>query len=150
MNLESFGFSTRALVITFSLASFSYPGQWSAFAAEPAEMSLELNKLEPGDKGCRAYLVIDNRSEAQYSAYKLDLVLFRPDGVIGKRLLLDLAPIKAHKRTVKIFTIDDMPCDGFANILINDTVDCRADTSPVENCLSRIELKSLASAQLTK
>jgi hypothetical protein len=140
----------RAWLVALGLivAGYQWPGP--AFAAEPADLSLELNKLEPGEKGCRAYMVVDNRAETSYSAFKLDLVLFRPDGVIRKRLLLDLAPIKARKRTVKIFTIDDTPCDGFASILINDTAECRADTGPVESCLSRLDLKSLASAQLTK
>lgn len=121
-----------------------------AFALEPADISLELNKLEPGENGCRAYMVIDNRAESAFSAFKLDLVLFRPDGVIGKRFILDLAPIKAHKRTVKIFTIDGTPCDGVANILINDVSECRADTGPVENCMARLDLKSLSPVQLTK
>ena len=77
-------------------------------------------------------------------------VLFRPDGVIGKRLLLDLAPLKAHKRMVKIFTIDDTPCDSFSSILINDVTDCRTETDPVENCLDHLTLKSLSPVQLTK
>jgi hypothetical protein len=125
-------------------------GAGMAAAAEQADLTLELNKLEPGEKGCRAYLVIDNRAEIAYAAFKLDLVLFRPDGVIGKRLLLDLAPIKSRKRTVKIFTIDDTPCDGVSSLLINDIAECRAESGPAENCLSRLELKSLSPVQLTK
>ena len=125
-------------------------GHGQALAAEPADITLELNKLEAGENGCRAYMVIDNRAETAFSAFKLDLVLFRPDGVIGKRLILDLAPVKPHKRSVKVFPVEGTPCDGFANILINDVSECRTDAGPVENCLARLELKSLSTAQLSK
>ncbi len=140
----------RSRRAAWSLMVAACLGQGQAFAAEPVDMTLELNKLESGENGCRAYMVIDNRGDAAFSVFKLDLVLFRPDGVIGKRLILDLAPIKAHKRTVKIFPVEGTPCDGFANMLINDVSECRTDAGPVENCLARLDLKSLSSVQLSK
>ncbi|WP_088343972.1 hypothetical protein [Rhodomicrobium sp. R_RK_3] len=123
---------------------------FGAQAGEPADMSLELNKLEPGDKGCRAYMVIDNKADIAFSAFKLDLVVFRPDGVIGKRFVLDLAPIKPRKRSVKIFSMDDTPCDGAGSILINEIAECRSESGPVERCLDRLEVRSLSPVQFTK
>ena len=67
-------------------------------AAAPAAgggVTLELNKLEPYEKGCRTYMVVNNTSDTVYQSFKLDFVLFQPDGVISKRIALDLAPIKA-------------------------------------------------------
>ena len=55
-------------------------------------VSLELNKLEKSEKGCRAYVVVTNPTSTSYDAFKLDLVLFQTDGVVGRRLALDLAP----------------------------------------------------------
>ncbi len=48
-------------------------------------ISLELNKLEPSDKGCKAYVVASNPTTTSYSALRLDLVMFQTDGVIGRR-----------------------------------------------------------------
>jgi hypothetical protein len=122
----------------------------SVLAAAPSDITLELNKLEPTDIGCRVYIVLDNRSESAFSAFRLDLILFQPDGVIGKRLTLDLAPVKPKKRLVKAFDIDKTKCDGIGSVLVNDAPECRTEAGPVENCLDRVELKSLAAVQLSK
>lgn len=118
--------------------------------AEPKALSIELNKLEPQGSGCRAYVVVQNDDPTAYTAFKLDLVLFQQDGVIGRRFAMDLAPLKAQKRTVKLFDLDNISCDKIGSFLINDIVECNAEAGPVENCLSGITVKSLTSVQLSK
>ena len=115
-----------------------------------AGLSLELNKLETVDKGCRAYMVINNASETGWQALKLDLVLFQPDGVIGKRIALDLAPVRAAKRSVKLFDFDGLTCDKIGSILVNDATECRTDAGPIDDCLPGIAVSSLASVKLSK
>jgi hypothetical protein len=118
--------------------------------ADPAGLSVELNKLEPQGGGCRAYLVVNNESAAQYQTLKLDLVLFQPDGVIGRRFAIDLAPLKPTKRAVKLFDLDGVACDKIGSFLINEVVECKTDAGPVNDCLAGITVKSLTSVQLTK
>ena len=123
----------------------------SAADAEPAKISLELNKLESSEKGCRAYLLVDNPGETALQAFKLDLVLFQPDGVIGKRLALDLAPVRAKKRSVKLFDLDGIACDKIASVLVNDVLDCKAEGGQAAECLSALGLKSLVNnVQISK
>ena len=122
----------------------------AAASAETLAVSVELNKLEALDKGCRAYFVVTNDSPAQYEALKLDLVLFQPDGVISRRFAIDLAPLKPSKRAVKLFDLDDVSCDRFGSLLINDAVDCKTDAGPLADCLAAINPKSLTNVQLTK
>lgn len=118
--------------------------------AEPKALSVELNKLEPQNNGCRAYLVVQNDDDTAYKAFKLDLILFQQDGVIGRRFAMDLAPLKAKKRTVKLFDLDNTACDKIGSLLINDVVECTTETGPVDNCFAGMTVKSLTSAQLTK
>lgn len=118
--------------------------------AEPKALSVELNKLEPQGAGCRAYVVVQNDDPTAYATFKLDLVLFQQDGVIGRRFAMDLAPLKANKRSVKLFDLDNISCDKIGSFLINDVVECKSDTGPVENCLAGMTVKSLTSVQLTK
>jgi hypothetical protein len=126
-------------------AVYTLPAQ-----AEPPKLAVELNKLEPQGAGCRAYVVVQNDDATAYQAYKLDLVVFQQDGVIGRRVALDLAPLKANKRTVKLFDFDNLSCDKIGSFLINDIVECKSEAGPIENCLAGMTVKSLTSVQLSK
>jgi hypothetical protein len=77
-------------------------------------------------------------------------VLFKPDGVIGKRFAVDLAPLKADKRTVKLFDIEDTACEEVGSFLINDVMECKADTGPLTDCLKDLNVSSRTNVELTK
>jgi len=120
-----------------------------AVAAE-GDIAIELNKLEPQGQGCRAYVVATNKGDKDYQSFKLDLVLFRPDGVIGRRFAINLAPLTASKRTVKLFDIDATPCDQVGSVLINDVLECKTGGGAVDDCLKNISVSTLTNVQLTK
>ncbi len=122
----------------------------TAAAQSPKALTVELNKLEPQGNGCRAYVVVQNDDDIAYKAFKLDLVLFQTDGIIGRRFAMDLAPLKPKKRTVKLFDLDDIACDKIGSFLINDVVDCKSETSGMENCLAGTTVKSLGNVELSK
>ncbi|MGV1013967.1 MAG: hypothetical protein ACOYB4_03260 [Methyloceanibacter sp.] len=118
--------------------------------AQEDTVSIELNKLEPQGGQCRAYFVVNNKSGKDYEELKLDLVLFKPDGVIGRRFAIDLAPLKANKRTVKLFDIEGTACDEVGSFLINDAMECKAESGPVADCLNGLALSTLTNVQLSK
>jgi hypothetical protein len=113
-------------------------------------VSVELNKLEKSEKGCRAYLVVVNPTSTNYDAYKLDLVLFQTDGVVGRRLALDLAPVRPDKKSLKLFDLEGTECDQIGSFLVNDVIECRAATGQANDCLARLKVKSLTKAQFSK
>ena len=117
--------------------------------AQADALAIELNKLEPQKDSCRAYVVITNNSSTAYQALKLDLVVFQPDGVIGRRFALDLAPLLAQKRSIKLFDFD-IPCDQVGSLLINDVLECDGETGSIPNCLANITATSLTKAKLSK
>jgi hypothetical protein len=138
-----------AVIALHVLASVPAISEPAAQAAAPG-LALELNKLESTDKGCRAYVVVNNPTDTAYQAYKLDLVLFQADGVIGRRVALDLSPVKAQKRTVKLFDLEGIACDKIGSFLINDVMDCKADSGAADNCLQRLTTSSLSNVKLSK
>src|SRR5690606_18580312 len=115
-----------------------------------APIGVELNKLEPIDAGCRIYVVVDNKSETDFKTLKLDLVLFRTDGIVDQRFFVDLAPLRKQKRLVKLFELNKVSCDDIVSFLVNDVVECRSETDSIDNCLTRLSVSSLAKAKLTK
>jgi hypothetical protein len=118
--------------------------------ADPNAISVELNKLEPQQNGCRAYVVVTNKNATEYQVLKLDLVLFQPDGVIGRRFAVDLGPLKPDKRSVKLFDIDNARCDQIGSFLINDVLECKAGQESKSDCLANIAPSSLTKVQLNK
>jgi len=139
--------ATAMAVASFGVAAF---GVNAASAADAHGLGVELNKLEPYEKGCRAYMVITNSAETGYQTVKLDLVLFQPDGVIARRFAVDLAPLKASKKSVKLFDIDALACEKIASVLVNDVIECKSDAGAVPDCLAKMTLTSVAGPPLTK
>lgn len=119
----------------------------TATATGPA---VELNKLETFDKGCRAYMVINNPTVSSYTGFKLDLVLFQTDGVIGRRFALDLAPLKPNKKSVKLFELDGIACDKIGSFLINDVMECKSDDGTATDCLQKLGTSTLTNVQISK
>lgn len=142
-----------ANALAYAALSLPMAGVSHAAPALPADapaLSVELNKLETYDRGCRAYVVINNVSDHSYQSVKLDLVLFQPDGIIARRFAVDLAPLKNNKKTVKLFDMEGLGCEKIASVLVNDVMDCKIETGAVADCLGKITLSSVAAAPLTK
>ena len=113
-------------------------------------ITLELNKIEKSDKGCRAYVVVTNPTKTSYDAFKLDLVMFQKDGVVGRRFALELSPMRPEKRSVKLFDLDGAQCEEIGSFLINDVIDCRTSTVTATDCLARLKVKSLTKVEISK
>ena len=147
--LDLLNLKTRHAAMPLIAATLLVLGFGTAIAEE-GSIAIELNKLEAHDKDCRAYFVIDNKNDKSYEALKLDIVLFRPDGVIGQRFAVELAPLKAKKRTVKLFDVAGTACDEVGSLLINEVLECKADSGEVSDCLQDISVSSRTDNQLTK
>jgi len=148
--------SCTAIVALSAASAFAQPSDAPARPAQAeapgsaAGPSLELNKLEANNSGCRAYMVVNNPTDTAYQSFKLDLVLFQADGIIGKRFALDLAPLKAQKKSVKLFEIEGVACEKIGSFLINDVMECKTDAGAAEGCLQHLKTSSLTNVQLSK
>lgn len=157
--MKSIASKPLALIVAIASTAFfnsharaeDAPAQTPAQADSSAEsITVELNKLEKSEKGCRAYVVVTNPTQTTYDAFKLDLVLFQTDGIIGRRFALDLAPVRPDKSTVKLFDLDGTNCENIGKFLVNDVMECRAAGAPVQDCLGRVKVKSLNKVEISK
>jgi hypothetical protein len=122
----------RALVALYVLLPLA------AHAADE-KILIELNSTENADNRCRVNFVIENKSETAIDSLKLDLVAFGTDGGILRRLIVEMAPVRAVKTIVRAFAID-AECRQIGSILVNDVTAC----APGEpgTCLDGLGLSS--------
>ena len=93
----------------------------------------------PVKEQCRLSFVIENKADHALESLKLDLVMFGRDGVIDRRLVVELGPLRAAKTMVKTFAADGA-CDALGAVLVNDVTACAPGDAGT--CLARLELKS--------
>lgn len=134
--------------VLFAAAALVVPD--SARPQSAQKVGIELNKLDDQDKGCRAYFVFDNGTATSFESFKLDLVMFGSDGVIARRLAVEAAPLRAEKRTVKLFDIAGMACASIGSVLVNDVLVCRDQSGEQQDCIARVAVGSRVSAALLK
>ncbi len=113
-------------------------------------LAVELNKLEDRDGGCRLYVVIDSKMPAALESFRLDLVLFGPDGVIARRLAVEAGPLRAAKTTVKLFDVPALACKDIAQVLVNDVMACRDAQGGQPDCVAELAVSSRAAAKIAK
>jgi hypothetical protein len=136
----------------------------TAVAAGPASaeapLAIELNKLEPlaqPASGCRLYFVASNPDADSIRQLRLELILFGTDGVIARRVAVDLGPLRGKKATVRAFDLEGLACDAIDHALVNNVLACDAGGQAApdaeqqrEACLDRLAVTSHAKAALTK
>jgi hypothetical protein len=95
--------------------------------SDTATVGIELNKLEQTGEACRSYMVLSNRTDATLDQLSLDLVVFDTDGVIDRRLAVELGPVQAGRTRVKVFDMSGLDCNRVARVLLNDVLSCSPD-----------------------
>lgn len=121
-----------------------------AAEGESREVALELNRLTDSDGACQAYFLISNPGQSGFDSLKLDLVALDTDGVVAKRMAVELGPIRPAKTTLKVFPVGASPCDRVGGLLLNDVIACQNDGSARDDCLSLIKTSSRTSARFFK
>jgi len=96
-------------------------------AATAPTLGVELNKLEQTGAACRSYMVLSNRTEVTLDQLSLDLVVFDTDGVIDRRLAVELGPAAPGRTRVKAFDMAGLDCGRVARVLLNDVLACEPD-----------------------
>lgn len=128
-----------------------------SFAQSPSgSFSLELNRLDGFDGGCRVTLVEKNGTSTAFASLKLDLVVFGGDGIVEKRVGVEAGPLKAGRTSVRTFDLKGLACDGVGRLLINDVLSCEApgltaDAADATGaCLDALEPRSRVPAAFDK
>jgi hypothetical protein len=122
----------RVIVLLSFLVSFTAN-------AATENVRIELTGAEMVDNRCRLTFVIQNTLARAIDSFKLDLVVFNPEGIVYRRLIAEMAPIRDAKTVVKTFAVDG-DCAQVGSILINDVTACAPDEPAA--CLDMLGLSS--------
>jgi hypothetical protein len=126
-------------LLALALAS---PGAALAQEAGRETVTIELNKLEPQENACRAYLVVKNDGAQAFESLKLDLVMFDKGGVVAKRLAVQAAPLPVGKTSLKVFDVEGHACPDIGSILLNDVLECTPSPAAPGGCLAQIAVSA--------
>lgn len=127
-----------SLTLRLRVALFAMIAAIPGALADNGALRVELNKLEPHGEACRAYLVLENATGSAFEELKLDLVLFDTDGVVARRLAVEMAPLPAGKTSLKVFDISGLACDAIGRVLLNDVLACADAAGAREDCLALV------------
>ncbi len=145
MNVKALSSRLLAMAVLVLAAMATGPLQ-----ADDDALEVELNKLEPADDACRAYLVIKNGMDNAFTKLKLDLVMFDGDGVVARRLAVEAAPLAAEKTVLKVFSMSGLECDSLSRVLLNDVIACADPSGTRTDCVDRMKLSSKTDVDFIK
>lgn len=136
--------SSQRVAMLAAMLAVSAP----AFAGD---LSLDLNKLEANGGKCRTTLVIGNQSGAGVDKLKADLVVFGKDGVVARRLAVELGPVANGKTVIRTFDIPETDCAAIGSVLLNDIPQCTIPVSgAAKPCVDVITLNSRTGTRFFK
>lgn len=107
-----------------------------AAGAPDGSIQVELNKLEPSNGDCRAYLVLENKSASAFEVLKIDIVIFGTGGIVEGRLAVQTAPLPQGKTSLKVFDVGGLACERIGRLLLNDVLDCADGAGARDDCLA--------------
>jgi hypothetical protein len=108
--------------------------------AQAEELSrLELNAVETDNNRCLLTFLIENKTSKAIDSLKLDLALFNPEGIIQRRMITEMGPIRGMRTNVRTFSAEG-ECGQIGAILVNDVAACSAG-DPAE-CMDGLALSS--------
>lgn len=121
-------------VIAMPLAVAPAPAQ------EPAPgLHLELNAVQPSDKGCRLTFVVNNRLGADLERVAFELALFNEAGAVDRLTVLAFKEMPAGKTKVSRFDIAGADCTKLSRVLINEATECVGTGIEPASCMRRLD-----------
>jgi hypothetical protein len=116
------------------------------FAAESGKIAVELNDLQPGDKGgCRAVFVLKNDVGKALDKMTLRVVTFDGKGKANLFLSLDVGALPAGKTRVLRFDLGEKTaCADVGRMVLDDVTACDGGDMTPPACLAAIALSSRA------
>ncbi|MCB1467191.1 MAG: hypothetical protein KDK08_08625 [Rhizobiaceae bacterium] len=113
---------------------------------DPPALALELNAVQPSQKGCRLTFVVKNGLGTELSRAAFEVALFNDLGVVDRLTVLDFRDLPSGKTKVARFELAGTDCSKVTRVLINGATDCKGDGVATDACMN--QLRTTAKAKI--
>jgi len=135
----------RKLDVLFGLAVAA-----RGFAAPPSmaqqtvtqSLSLELNGVQPSEKGCRLTFVVANDLSADLTRAAFEIALFNDAGVVDRLTMLDFRDLPTGKTKVSRFDLAGADCAKTSRVLVNSVTECSGKGIEPDACMKSLKTSS--------
>jgi hypothetical protein len=110
-------------------------------------LAIELNALQPSDRGCRVTFVATNHLEGDLDRAAYELAFFDTDGLVARLAVVDFLDLVQGRTKVRQFEFAGMDCSAVGRILVNDLAECTGTDVAAASCMSRLSLDNKTSIQ---
>ena len=114
-------------------------GKGAETAQPAAGLSLELNALQPSDKGCRLTFVIANHLSGDIAKAAFEIALFDRTGLVDRLTVLDFRELPLGKTKVSRFDLPGADCGKISRVLVNSATECGGSGIAPSDCLARLQ-----------
>ena len=104
-----------------AFAVLAVPG---GLRAQEKQLTIELNKVQQSQDGCRLSFIAVNRMGANLEKTAREVVLFDAKDVVSEMFLLDFGRLPTDKTKVVEFVLQQQQCEQISRVLVNDVVEC--------------------------
>lgn len=126
-----------------ALALLAVPG---GPGAQERQLTIELNKVQQSQDGCRLSFIAVNRMGANLDTTAMEVVFFDANDVVSEMLLLDFGRLPADKTKVVEFVLQQQQCEQISRVLVNDVVECSTaeEQNMTEDCFNALKTSNRA------
>lgn len=102
-------------------------------------LTLELNALQPSEKGCRLTFVVNNGLGGELARAAFEIALFDTNGVVDRLTVLDFRELPVGKTKVSRFDLSGVDCGKISRVLINHATECNGAGIEPAACIRQLK-----------
>jgi hypothetical protein len=136
-----------ACALTSALFLVVAPASAQEGAPAPS-LKLELNAVQPSDKGCRLTFVVTNGLAGYLQKVGFELALFDMSGAVDRLTALAFKDMPKGKTKVSRFDLAGVDCTSLGRVLVNEATECAGAGVDPADCMKRLETSSRTDVEL--
>ena len=113
----------------------------------PPALTLELNALQPSEKGCRLTFVVTNSFGVALDKVGFEVALFNQAQVVDRITVLDFKELPQGKTKVRRFDLGELDCTKITRVLVNDSTECAGAGIDPKACIRQLNLTTKSGIQ---